>query len=314
MAQPSNLVQTTNRVGIREDLSDMIYNIAPSDTPFFTASGRSSASSTLHEWQTDTLRDSAVNAHVEGDDTVAESRQATVRLNNRTQIFKNAVSVSGTNQAVTSAGRAKEMAYQTRLVLMEHKLDIEKALLDNQAKVAGSSSTAARLAGAGAWITTNVNNVGAGGANPTGDGSDARTDGTATALTQTDFDTTMQEIWTEGGRAKVKTVYLNPSNMAVALGFVGNNNARAQTDSGQIENVMNLYVTPWGQVKWQMSTECRATDVFIMTDDMWSVAMLRPTKNEPLAKTGDSEKRQLVTELTLACKNEKAHGLVADCG
>jgi hypothetical protein len=315
MAQPTNIVDTVGLVGIREDLSDVIYNISPEDTPFLSACAKTKATSTLHEWQTDTLRASAANAHVEGDDTVAETRTATVRLNNRTQIFKNAVATSGTEAAVTKAGRAKEMAYQSRMVLKEQKLDIEAALFANQAKVTGTSSVAARLAGACAWITTNVNNVGSGGANPTGDGSDARTDGTGTAFAQADFDTTMQEIWTEGGRAKTKSVYLSPTHMNTALGFTGNNNQRSTiaAKDGDVVNNMGMYVTPWGQVKFTMSLEARATDVWIMTDDMWSIATLRPTKNEALAKTGDSEKRQIVTELTLCCKNEKAHGLVSDC-
>ena len=49
-----------------------------------------------------------------------------------------------------------------------------------------------------------------------------------------------------------------------------------------------------------------------MQDDMWSVGILRPTKNSELAKTGDSTRRQVVTELTLICKNEKASGIIAD--
>jgi hypothetical protein len=49
-----------------------------------------------------------------------------------------------------------------------------------------------------------------------------------------------------------------------------------------------------------------------MQDDMWEVATLRPTKNVALAKTGDNTTRQVVTELTLVCKNEAANGGIFD--
>lgn len=313
MAAPVNTVSTYTINGIREDLSDVIYNIDPDATPLLTATPKKSVSNRYAEWQTDALRASEDNAHVEGDDTVADTRSATARLGNYTQIFKNAVTTSGTEAAVTKAGRATEMAYQSMKITKEHKLDIERALFLNNARVAGGGSTPRELAGLGAWITTNVNNVGGGGANPTGDGTNARTDGSQTAFTQDDFDLTMQECWESGGRAKTKSVYLSPFQMNVALGFVGNNNQRNTVSSGNVENTMDLYVTPWGRVKWVMSLENRGRDVWIITDDMLSIGTLRATKNEDLAKSGDSEKRQIVTELTLMVNNEAAHGLVADC-
>jgi len=73
------------------------------------------------------------------------------------------------------------------------------------------------------------------------------------------------------------------------------------------------YVTPWGTIEFVPSRENRGRDVWIMQDDMWEVAVLRPTKNTALAKNGDNESRQVVTELTLCAKNEAANGLVADC-
>ena len=191
MAQPTNTFDSYDANGIREDLSDVIYNISPEETPFLSSMKKTSASNTLHEWQTDSLRASTTNAHIEGDDTTAEARSATTRLGNYTQIFKNAVSVPDTDEGLDKAGRNKEIAYQTLKIAKEQKLDIEKALFANNARVAGGSGTARELAGVGAWLTTNVTNVGVGGANPTGDGSDARTDGTATAFTQTDFDSAM---------------------------------------------------------------------------------------------------------------------------
>ena len=312
MAQPTNTFDTYDSVGIREDLSDIVHNISPEETPFYSKSAKKAARNTFVEWQTDSLRASAANAHIEGDATTAEARTATTRLGNYTQIFKNAVVVSDSDDNVDNAGRAKEIAYQTLKIAKEQKLDIEKALFDNNARAAGSSSVARELAGAPAWMTTNTV-AGSGGADPTGDGTDARTDGTPAAFSQANFDTVMQSIWVAGG--KPDTVYLSAFQMNVALGFTGNNNQRSSVQAGDERVVKSLavYVTPWGTVEFMPSRENRSRDVFIMQDNMWEVASLRGTKNVALAKTGDNTTRQVVTELTLCAKNEAANGIIADC-
>jgi len=311
MAQPSNTFDSYDAVGIREDLSDIIYNISPEETIFLSKCGKTTARNTLTEWQTDSLRASAANAHIEGDATTAEARTATTRLGNYTQIFKNAVVVPDTDEGLNKAGRAKEIAYQTLKIAKEQKLDIEKALFDNNARVAGNATTARELAGAPVWLTTNTV-AGSGGADATGDGSDARTDGTQAAFSQANFDTVMQSIWVAGG--KPDTVYLSAFQMNVALGFTGNNNQRSAVQAGDEKVIKSLavYVTPWGSIEFAPSRENRSRDVFIMQDNMWEVATLRGTKNVALAKTGDNTTRQVVTELTLCAKNEKANGIIAD--
>ncbi len=316
MAQPSNTFDSYDAVGIREDLSDVIYNISPESTPFYSKCRKSTAKNTFVEWQTDTLRASGVNAHIEGDATTAAARTATSRLGSYTQIFKDAVVIPDTDQGLSKAGRAREIAYQTLKIAKEQKLDIEKALFANQARVSGSSTLARKLAGVPAWLITNVNFVTGGspsGANPTGDGTDARTDdGTPTAFSQAKFDDVMQSIWEEGG--KPDTVYLSAFQMNVALGFTGNNNQRSTVQAGDSKVIKSLdvYVTPWGTVEFMPSRENRSADVYIMQDDMWEVSVLRPTKNVELAKNGDNTTRQIVTELTLLCRNEKASGAVYD--
>ena len=314
MAQPSNTFDSYDAVGIKEDLKDVIYNISPEETPFYTKASKATARNTLHEWQTDSLRASAANAHVEGDATTAEARSATTRLGNYTQIFKNAVVVPDTDEGLDKAGRAKEIAYQTLKIAKEQKLDIEKALFDNNARAAGNSTTARELAGAPAWLTSNTDFGANEGADPTGDGTDARTDETTTliAFSQDRFDGVMQSIWENGGNPD--TVYLSAFQMNKALGFTGNNNQRSAVQAGDERVIKSLavYVTPYGTVQFMPSRENRSRDVFIMQDNMWEVATLRPTKNVALAKTGDNTTRQVVTELTLVCKNEAANGGIFD--
>ncbi len=184
----------------------------------------------------------------------------------------------------------------------------------NNAKVAGNSTTARELAGAPAWIKTNTVHGANQGADPAGTGADARTDETSTliAFSQARFDTVMQSIWEEGG--KPDTVYLSAFQMDKSLSFTGNNNQRSAVQAGDERVIKSLavYVTPWGTVEFVPSRENRSRDVFIMQDDMWNVAVLRPTKNVALAKTGDNTTRQITTELTLVCKNEAASGGIFD--
>lgn len=317
MAQPTNTFDSYDAVGIREDLQDVIYDISPEETPFYSACKKVKASNTFHEWQTDALRSSAANAHIEGDDTAASAATATSRLGNYTQIFKNAVSIPDTDEGLKKAGRAAEIAYQTLKIAKEQKLDIEKALFDNNARAAGNSTTARELAGAPAWLITNTVFGANEGDDPTGDGTDARTDETSTliAFDQDRFDTVMQSIWEQGGKPDV--VYLSAFQMNKALGFEGMNNQRstigaAVGGTNAVVNAMDVYVTPWGTVEFVPTRENRSRDVFIMQSDMWAVGVLRPTKNSALAKTGDSTRRQVLTELTLVCKNEKASGIIAD--
>ena len=315
MAQATNTFDSYDANGIREDLSDIITNVSPEESPFYSACKKTKARNTLHEWQTDSLRSSAANAHIEGDATTAEARTATVRLGNYTQIFKNAVVIPDTDEGLDKAGRNKEMAYQILKVAKEQKLDIEKALFANNAKVAGNASTARELAGVPTWLTDNVDlQSGNSGANATGDGSDARTDdGTATAFSQTKFDSVMQSCWESGGNPD--RCYLSAFQMNVALGFTGNNNQRSTVQAGdeKVVKSLDVYVTPWGTVEFVPSRENRGRDVFIMQDDMWEVAVLRPTKNTALAKTGDATTRQIVTELTLVCRDSgKSSGGIFD--
>jgi hypothetical protein len=316
MAQPSNTLDSYDVKGIREDLENVIYDISPEETPFYSSLKKVKASNTYHEWQTDSLRSSAANAHIEGDDTVGEARTATTRLGNYTQIFKNSVIIPDTDEGLDKAGRAAEMAYQVLKIAKEQKLDIEKALFDNNKYEVGSASAARELAGCGAYVKTNVANIGgSGGANPTGSvpGNTARTDGTATVFSQADFDTVMQGIWEAGGNPD--TVYLSAFQMNKALDFTGYNNQRSHIEatSKTVVKAVDIYVTPWGTVEFTPSRENRGRDVWIMDSDMWACGVLRPTKNTELAKTGDSTKRQVLTELTLISKNEAASGLVADC-
>ena len=218
-----------------------------------------------------------------------------------------------TDEGLSKIAKAKEMSYQILKAGKTMKLDIEKALFDNNAKVTGSATAARELAGAPTWLTSNTVK-GSGGADANGTGSNARTDGTQTVFTQAKFDTVMQSVWENGGTGS-KTAYLSAFNMTKCLGFAGNNNQRANVVGAdeRVINSISIYLTPWGEISLRPTRENRSRDVFLMQNDTWQVATLRPMKNVELSKTGDNSKRQLTTELTLVCTSEAANGMVADC-
>mgnify|MGYP002622236600 CR=1 FL=1 len=140
MAQPPNTYDTYAAGGLREDLSDVIYRIDPTDVPFTSNIGRSKASAKYHEWQIQNLaaaRDD--NARIEGDDATNTQVTPAIRVGNRTQISDKVAQVTGTLEAVDKAGRDSEMEYQVLLKGLELKRDVEKQMLSNKPSVAGSS-------------------------------------------------------------------------------------------------------------------------------------------------------------------------------
>ena len=155
MAQPTNLYDTYDTTGIREDLVDVIYNISPEDTPILSAIPRTIAKQTKHEWQIDSLAAAATNSVIEGDEATTDAMTATARKQNFTQIMDKVIAVSGTQSAVDAAGRADEMAYQIAKKSKELKKDMELSLSSATVAAVGSATAARTLGGLQCWIETN---------------------------------------------------------------------------------------------------------------------------------------------------------------
>ncbi len=311
MAQPTNSFDTYDSVGIREDVFDTIYNLAPDDTPFLSKMGKVKAKNTFHEWQTDGLdAPSATNINIEGDDTVAGAVTATTRLGNYTQIFKKAVTIPGTLEATTRAGRGREQAYQKLLKGKALKTDMEMSIFANNARVAGNTTTGRELAGVPAWLTSNTS-AGSGGADATGDGTDARTDGTQRAFTESQLKTVLASIYDNSGK-KPDCVFVGSHNKQIASGFTGSSTRFDKGESAKLTAHIDVYEHDFGAVRFEQSRHVRSRDALVVASDMWAWADLRPMFDEALAKTGDAEKFQIIAEATLVCRNELASGMIAD--
>lgn len=311
MAQPTNTFSTYDAVGNREDLADIIYDISPTDTPFISAIPKVSASATYHEWQTDALASVAANAHIDGDDSVATAASPTTRLGNYTQISKKVPLVSGTQRKTNSAGRSNdELSYQIMKMGKELRNDMEYACVGlNNAQVAGNDTTARELGSVLSYIATN-DSVGATGASPTGDGTDARTDGTQRAFTEALLQDVLELIWTEGGNPDM--ILVGAHNKGVLSGFTGNATRNIDSADKKLVNAIDIYVGDFGEMQVVADRFSRARDALVLDTDHWALAELRSFEETPLAKTGDSDKVQILCEYTLEARNEASSGLVAD--
>jgi hypothetical protein len=317
MTAIAGTLQTYQAVGNREQLADVIYNIAPTETPFMQNAGRGTAKGKFEEWQTDSLASaSTTNQHIEGDDiTSFDAVTPTVRLANYTQISRKTLIVSGTQEKVESAGRRSDLAYQAGLRGKELKRDMERDFLWNKGAAAGTSSTP-RVAGSLlAFVKTNVNKA-SDGLNPvyTSIPTDVRTDSTVNRTYEESLlKDVIQKCWTEG--ASPSTVMVGPINKQRMSGFAGIATKTIDQTAAKpavIIGAADVYVSDFGTLRVVPNRFQRERDVHVLDFNYISIAYLRPFQTIALAKTGDAEKRLMLAEYTLKVHNEKALGLVAD--
>jgi hypothetical protein len=315
MALPTSTLATYQAIGNREDLSDMIYRIDPTDTPFMSGAAKEKASAVLHEWQTQALAAAASNAQLEGDDPTTNTTTVTVRLTARCQISYKVARVSGTQQSVDHAGRDNELAYQEMLKGLELKRDMETVMVGlNQAPVTGDTTTARQTASILSWIKTNTDKGVAGGAaDPATAGTNSRTDGTQIAFTEARLKNVLQLIWTQGGNPNV--VFTGAFNKQMFSTFTGRSSPIEQSKDKKITASVSAYESDFGVLQVKANRFQRTRDVLVLEMGKWAVAYLngRNMISIPLAKTGDSDRRQILAEYALVSRNEKASGGVFDC-
>jgi hypothetical protein len=295
--------QTYQEVGLREDISDVITNISPRKTPFLSSLGSDTVTQPLFQWQEDSLRAVQTNAQVEGADATFITVNPTVMRNNYTQIFTEAVQVSGSAEKALAHGRAREMAYQMAKSSAQVKRDLENALVGTaQASAAGGAAVARTMAGYQQQVAAaNVTYV-----NTT----------TATPLNEASLVANIQQCFTQG--SDPSRIMVTPSNSVVLAGFASAAGryrtipTEIKAASGTIVNAVNLYVSPFGEQKVELNRFLRAHNTLVFEPDMWQLATFRAWARESLAKTGDSIKQMIVGEFSLKHKNFQASGIVVD--
>jgi hypothetical protein len=312
----TNTFTTYSAKGIREDLSNIITNIAPEETPFQSNIGKESVTNTLYEWQTDTLQAAATNAQLEGDDVGSyDPVTATVRMQNYCQISRKTVVLSATEEIVNKAGRKSELAYQLAKKGSELKRDMELIMTNSQVASAGSTSAARTTGSILAFIKTNTD-AQTNGTEPsyTTLPNSLRTDGNVRTFTETILKNVIQKVWTSGGTPKI--LMTGPVNKQRVSGFSGIAATRFNIEGGArpatIVGAADVYVSDFGNVSVVANRFQRERDGLVIDPEYATVAYLRPFQQIELAKTGDAEKRMLVVEYGLKVNAENAHGLAAD--
>ena len=313
--------RTYTAIGQREDLSNTIYNIAPTETPVVSSIGKTKATATYHEWQTDDLAAASAAGLIEGADASGASDTPTVRVGNRTQIQGKTVHISGTLDAVDKAGRKTETAYQLAKAGQELKRDMEKTILGNVAQSNGTAGSAARLLGSiQTWLGTNFVTMTDGVAPVGSNGTAIRTKGaTASAFTEAKLKECVKSCFENGGNPTILVV--PPTQKQVVSGFAGIAAQRYEAPSNKASTIIgaaDVYLSDFGTLSvvpdrfMTASTSPSAEQALVLDPSMAAIATLRPFQSNLLAKSGDSEKHQMLVEYTLQVSNEKAHGIVAD--
>ena len=305
--------QTFTAIGMREDLSDMIYNISPTETPIMSSIGKTKATAVYHEWQTDSLAAATTaNAAVEGADATSITASPTTRVGNYTQIVQKTVQVSGTLETVDKAGRKSEKAYQLAKASQELKRDLETIITANQGKSAGTSTVARTMGSLLSWIKTN-SSQGTSGSAPATSGTSTRTDGTQRTATEALMKTVIASIFDAGGNPKAVFVgSAGKQKVSTFAGIAVNRYQLTKAEPGVIVGAADLYASDFGTLSIVPDRFMRARDMLILDPEYAAMAFLRPFMTNELAKSGDSDKTQILAEVTLEVKNEAAHGIVAD--
>ena len=294
MTIPTNTRETYGAVGIREDLSNIIYNISPEDTPFMSGIGKSSCDNTYFEWQIDELDGGADNFHVEGDNAEALAVTEPSRVGNYTQISSKTVRSSGTAEAVDFAGRKSTQAYQMAKRAKELKLDMEHMLLAvAQAPTAGSTGVARKTGSVGAWITSNVISASA-------------------APDEADIRAMMEQCWEAGAKPTVLMCdgVIKQEISALSQSVSELRTAANDKSPAYVVAAVDIYVSDFGNLQMVPNRLMPADTAYFLDYEYWDIAYLRPFMTHEIARTGDSVAQQLIVEFGLRSKNEEANGKI----
>jgi Family of unknown function (DUF5309) len=223
-------------------------------------------------------------AIAEGSDAQAARAQDRVDRFNLTQIFgPYTVQVSGTENAVQKYGlTGTEFDHQVANRVKELSIGVEQALI--YGTLVNSTGTKQRtMGGFRNYITTNV-------------------DTTSTQLTDTTILAQLENCFDQGG---VPDRFMVGSYQKRNVSAINSTNIRYAQMTNARGQVVDYYDSDYGQISVVLNRWCRRTDGFIFCRDQATVVTLRPMQFEMLAKTGDSERGQVLGEKSLIFRRQQ---------
>ena len=307
MAKVTNAFDTYSATSDREDLSNIIYNISPMQTPFMSSIGKRSIRNVVFDWQTEALASPVSTGELEGFELSRAAAVATTRVSNVAMISKRDATVSGSQESSDPAGKRSEMAHQLAIMSKALKRDMEEALCQKNGKTTGNATTARKTGAFESWVKSNVNN--AAGSTPTGGGT-APTDGTQRDLTEPLLKAVLQSCFENGGEPSIAICGLH--NKQVISGFTGRSQARQFVDANTVEASVSIYSSDFGELKIVPSNRSRERSLLLVDPEMAKVSFLRDFKTVDIATIGDAVTKMIVVEYGLEVSNEAAHGAVVD--
>lgn len=313
MAKVDDAFTTYDAQANREDLSDIIYNIDPFDTPMMTAAGRRNITNVIYDWQTENLPLEVLDADLEGFELDRAASTPTVRETGVAQIKHRDATISGTQEAGNPAGKRSEMAHQMALVGKALKRDCESVLFGTtQVAETGDAVTARTTRALINWLHTNtIFQSGAGGADPVpSTNTPVVDDGTPVPFTEAMLNDAIQLAYENG--AEPSLLFCGPYNKRVVSTFVGRANSRHMISAKKVVNSVTLYASDFGDFKVLPTRWIRPQEVFGMDPRYYRVAYYRNFQRSKIAKIGDADTNMLVVEFGLQVDNEAAHFAIRD--
>ena len=316
--------------GNREDLEDTIHELFADENYFQSNLDSVDASATLHEWLGDELDAPGSNINIEGDEASFNTISNPARYSNYCQIVKKTFIISGTQEVVNKAGRASEVGRQAVKKMREGANDLEWAIARNQAGTAGAAATGRSFASIETWIGATAASSSAAtqvvlatstasATTPpiaSGTPGTAPTDGTTTAsFVETSLQLALESNWNNGSTTNIIAVNATAKNDLNAFSGI----ATRQVDVGRAQQASiigaaDFYVSNFGTHQVVLHRHVRSSVALCLDTSLWAIGNLRPWMSEPLAKTGDAEKRQILCEKTLVCRNPKGNSKVVAIG
>lgn len=285
-----------NNTGKEVDITDLITNISPSETPLMSLFGKADAAkNVIHSWEEDQLRDPAVNAKIEGFDYSVDTKDEPRLLDNVCQIFAAGYGVTKTSQAVHRKNIKNKMAYNMRAAMKECALDVEYAIINNTTKVTGNDATARKMGGLPYFITTNIDDNG----------------GTPRDLTWDLINGTIETCKAAGGAPDHIIVSLRNKRVLSSLLPI-NTTRNADIGNKKIGAVIDVFVSDFGTLNVLPDRWLGDEDVYVLSSEYFGLSYLRPFKTEDLPNVSDALKKIIVGELTLEARAEKASARITD--
>ena len=281
---------TYEAVGNKLDMSEVITNISPEDTPLFSRIGRTRATAVTHEWLEDSLGEPRANKQPEGYTYTTEAVNPRTRLYNYTQIMHRGIHVTQTQEVVLKYGLRTEQK-----TLKELAFDCENALITQNTKMLGSMEEARQFGGLPYWgVTNNFEN-----------------EGTARDLTFDLINTALEQTWNAGGKPSILLV--SPRSKRIISTFTaGNVKYMEGNKTHRLTQMIAVLETDFGTLQCLTDRFMTNDKVYGLSPEYIKKAFLRPFKTGDMPEMSDMYRKYVKGEWTLEMRAEKAHFVIGD--